>query len=263
MSMRTREEAVAMLEKLDMTQLISMFDLLPGTLFWIKDQDCRFIHANQLFVEHSGLRCISNILGQTDYAISPPQLARQYMSDDQKVMGGEIVTNRVELNMEPSGEFSWYSTSKRPLFDSHHNIIGSYGFTHSLEQSAQTLSNVEAIKAPVEFVRKNFHQEISVTELAEISFLSVSALERRFKKYLGKTPKQFINEIRLENARRKLIETRLPILEIANQCGFAEHSYFSRQFKSMFGVLPSDLREEVTRKVSTSDLDAIEQEQHL
>lgn len=258
MTVKTRIEAVSLLENIHVTRLIEMFDLLPGTLFWIKDQDCRFIHANQVFIEHSGMRCLSNILGQTDYAISPPHLARQFLQDDQKVMAGEVVTNRVELNMLPSGEFGWYSTSKRPLLDDENQIIGSYGFTHHLEQSAQTLSNVEAIKAPIEFVRRNFHQEISISELAEISFLSVSALERRFKKYLGKTPKQFINEIRLENARRKLTETKLPILEIANQCGFAEHSYFSRQFKLMFGVLPSALREEVTRKVSAIELEPLD-----
>jgi len=105
------------------------------------------------------------------------------------------------------------------------------------------LSSIDAIKAPVEYVRKNYHTDIAVHELADLAFLSVSALERRFKKYLAKTPKQFINEIRLENARRLLIETKLPIMEIAFRCGFSEHSYFSRQFKTLFGILPSQIRE--------------------
>ncbi|WP_232787865.1 helix-turn-helix domain-containing protein [Paraglaciecola sp. MB-3u-78] len=38
-----------------------------------------------------------------------------------------------------------------------------------------------------------------------------------------------------------LIETRLPITNVAYRCGFSEHSYFSRQFRLMFGTLPSQL----------------------
>lgn len=251
MNAELKNDVKTLLENIHINELIGMFDLVPNTLFWIKDEQCRFIHANQVFIEHSGMRCLSKIVGLTDYAISPPHLARQFILDDQKVMNGDIVTNRVELNMLSSGEFGWYSTSKRPLHDDSGNIVGTYGFTHHLEQSAQALTSIEAIKAPVEFVRENYHRDISIEDLAKMSFLSVSALERRFKKYLGKTPKQFINEIRLENARRMLIETKHPIVEIAYQCGFSEHSYFSRQFKLLFGTLPSVLREQMQQKLAS------------
>jgi len=85
-------------------------------------------------------------------------------------------------------------------------------------------------------------QPICLEELATITHLSISALERRFKKYLGKTPKQFINEVRLENARRLLIETNNTIATIANDTGFADHSYFSRQFQKLFKQSPSVFR---------------------
>ncbi|GEA10960.1 response regulator transcription factor [Alteromonas sp. KUL49] len=236
--------------------LIGMFDLVPNTLFWIKDEQCRFIHANQVFIEHSGMRCLSRIVGRTDYAISPPHLARQYILDDRKVMTGDIVTNRIELNMLSSGEFGWYSTSKRPLQNDDGTIVGTYGFTHHLEQTSQALSSIDAIRAPVEFVRENYQKDFTVEDLAKVSFLSVSALERRFKKHLGKTPKQFVNEVRLENARRMLTDTALPIVEIAYRCGFSEHSYFSRQFKKMFGTLPSALREQMIKQSSQQELPA-------
>jgi transcriptional regulator GlxA family with amidase domain len=74
--------------------------------------------------------------------------------------------------------------------------------------------------------------------------LSISALERRFKKYLRQTPTQFINEVRLENARRLLIETNIAIATIANDTGFADHSYFSRQFQKLFDRSPSAFRQE-------------------
>jgi len=85
---------------------------------------------------------------------------------------------------------------------------------------------------------------IRLDVLAKISHLSISALERRFKKYLSKTPKQYIIDVRLEHARRLLVETTLPIALVAEQSGFVDASYFSRRFKRKFAVLPSEFRAE-------------------
>jgi AraC-like DNA-binding protein len=103
---------------------------------------------------------------------------------------------------------------------------------------------MDALKTPVAYVRKNYMQNICLKELADITHLSISALERRFKKYLRQTPTQFINEVRLENARRLLIETNIAIATIANDTGFADHSYFSRQFQKLFDRSPSAFRQE-------------------
>ena len=224
-------------------QILSMFDLLTDVIFWIKDTKSQVVYANRRFVEHIGMHTLSQVIGKSDLAFFPPHIAKQFITDDQSVMSGNVITDRLELNILKLGEFAWFCTSKRPLFDSQNNIIGSYGFTRLLSKASQVLSSIDAIKAPVEYVRENFHRDLRIEDLAKLAFISVSALERRFKKYLFKTPKQFINEIRLENARRMLIETRLPIADVAYRCGFSEHSYFSRQFRLMFGTLPSQLRE--------------------
>jgi transcriptional regulator GlxA family with amidase domain len=108
----------------------------------------------------------------------------------------------------------------------------------------KTLSGIDELKVPVQYIRDNFHTELSIEKLAQVAHLPVSALERRFKKYLAKTPKQFIRQIRLDNARRLLVETKLPIAKIAYQPGFSNHSYFSRHFKLMFDELPSELRQQ-------------------
>jgi PAS domain S-box-containing protein len=241
------------LEEIGLKQLIHLLDLLPETLFWLKDENSKIIYVNQVFLNKFGLRSLADVVGKSDECFSPPHLAKQFMTDDQKVMAGELVTNRVELNLAIDGEFAWFSTTKRPLLNRQGDIIGSYGFTHQLERSSSELSTISAIKAPVDFIRENYHRDISIDELAKLSFLSVSALERRFKKYLSKTPKQLLNEVRLENARKMLIETSLPIMEIAYQCGFTEHSYFSKKFKLLFGTLPSQLRSQVLDSTSQRD----------
>ena len=242
------------LEQIGIQQIVHMFDLLPDTLFWIKNENSQIIYANQAMLDTYGFKNIAKIIGKADDSLSPPHIAKQFMQDDRKVMAGELVTNRIELNLRPNGEFAWFSTTKRPLHNRHGDIVGSYGFTHHLERSSHELSTISAIKAPVEYIRQNYHQDISIEELAKLAFLSVSALERRFKKYLSKTPKQFLNEIRLENARRLLIETQQPIMEIAYQCGFSEHSYFSKQFKALFGILPSQLRKQLLESSGQNEI---------
>ncbi|MDG1751488.1 MAG: AraC family transcriptional regulator [Thalassotalea sp.] len=230
------------IEQMGGEQLITMFDLLPGVLFWIKDKNHNFIHANQAFIDHKGVKGLKKIVGKTDFDFSPAHLAKQFIRDDNKILAGQSVTERLEMNMTEKGDAAWYATSKRSITNNLGEIIGSYGITRHLQKQTIALSGVEAVKVPVDFIRANYHQHFSIDELAEVAHLSVSALERRFKKYLAKTPKQFINEIRLENARRLLVETNTPISQVGDETGFTDHSYFSKQFRLFFGELPSDFR---------------------
>ncbi|WP_440876889.1 helix-turn-helix domain-containing protein [Thalassotalea sp. PLHSN55] len=230
------------MQQLTVRQALNILEILPDILFWIKDENCDFVYGNQLLVNHMNCKAVEQIIGKSDLDFFPAHIANQFMVDDKKVMTGDLVTERLELNMDNFGQIAWYSTTKRPLFDDHGSIIGSYGYTRHLQKTVKTLSAAEQLNTPVTYIHQHFHQEISIEKLAEITHISVSALERRFKKHLAKTPKQFIREVRLEHARKLLIETNLPIAEIAYQSGYTDHSYFSRHFKLMFNKLPSALR---------------------
>lgn len=230
---------------LKIVQLVEIFELIPDILFWIKDTDSRVVYANDLFVEHLGYTSKSQVYGKTDNDFFPPHIARQYITDDQRLLQGELVTSRMEMNISKEGELGWFSTSKRPLTNSDGDIIGSYGITRHFQKSSQALSTFESIRVPLEYIRKNFHKHISLDELASLAHLSVSALERRFKKHLSKTPTRIINEIRLESARLMIMESDMPISEIAFSTGFGDHSYFTKQFKTFFGIHPSKMREQV------------------
>ena len=94
---------------------LRMYDLLPDILFWVKDADGRLIHANQCMLEHIGVDSLEQAIGLTDYDFHPKHIAKHFIADDQRVMLGELVTDRLELNMPASGEIGWFTTSKRPL----------------------------------------------------------------------------------------------------------------------------------------------------
>ena len=229
---------------LSIKRLVDVFELIPDILFWIKDTESRIIYANNLFVEQSCCTSRSQVYGKTDLELFAPHLAKQYLLDDQRVLSGELITSRLEMNINKEGELAWFSTSKRPLTNESNQIIGTYGITRHFQKSSQALATFEPIRVPLDYIRKNYHMQISLSELADVAHLSVSALERRFKKYLSKTPTQLINEIRLENARLLVIESDTPISAIAYKTGFSDHSYFTKQFKQLFGMHPSHIREQ-------------------
>ena len=243
-TMRTVSETPnRLIEECKLTDLLDGFNLLQDTLFWIKDKQGRVIHANHCFLEHVGADNLEQIIGLTDYDIFPLRIADQFVQDDHLVIAGGTINERLETNILTSKQICWFSTSKRPLLNRDGEIIGSYGISKHLEKASFALTAIDQLKTPIDYIRKHYMNPINVTELAEIAHLSLSALERRFKKYLSKTPKQFINTIRLENAQHLLLESNLPIATIASAVGFADASYFTRQFVKHVGHLPTVFRE--------------------
>lgn len=238
----TGKGMIDLLHYLHKHHILAMLDLVPDLLFWVKNDRGQFIYGNHAFLEHQGMSSLSDLKGKTDFDCSPRHLAKQYAHDDHYVLQGNEITNRLEMNTTESGDTAWYSTSKRPITDEAGAIVGSYGMTRHFEKLACASSDIEAVRVPVEYIRSNFARDITVGDIADAAHLSISALERRFKKYLNKTPRRFLVEIRLEQARRLLVESDAPIANVAFDAGFSDHSYFSQQFRRFFGLLPSEFR---------------------
>lgn len=233
----------SVLNDISTQQVIDMFDLVSDVVFWIKDTKGVMVYCNKAYVDLTEHKNIASVIGKSDMDLFPDYVAKQFILDDQKVLKGQSITNRLEMNLQKSKKLIWFTTSKRALRDNDGTIIGTYGVTRNLKENVISLSNIDKTKEPVEFVNTHFAKDISIQDLADVACLSVSALERRFKKHLDKTPKQFIREVRLENARRLLIESQISIAEVAYRSGFTCHSYFSLHFKKMFGELPIQYRQ--------------------
>ena len=92
-------------------------------------------------------------------------------------------------------------------------------------------------------MRAHFHHEITNQRLASISNMSLRALERRFRAAFHFTPQRFLRKLRLRIASRALMDTDASLADIALQCGFADQSHFSREFRRQFGRTPREYRE--------------------
>ncbi len=86
-------------------------------------------------------------------------------------------------------------------------------------------------------------QDLSVPRLAARVAMSERNFARRFTASVGVTPAQYVSNIRLEAARRKLEENDMQVSQVAHRCGFGTHETMRRTFVTELGVSPRDYRE--------------------
>jgi transcriptional regulator GlxA family with amidase domain len=91
-----------------------------------------------------------------------------------------------------------------------------------------------------QIMERNMEMPIGPGRLADELGITVRQLQRLFRRFVGRSPHQVYTELRLEKARSLLLQTDLPIIEVAFACGFRSQSNFSRSYRQRFGVSPSD-----------------------
>ena len=101
---------------------------------------------------------------------------------------------------------------------------------------------LDTFNAAVEYINRHYNEELSVNTLASKFFISPSYFSHLFKKNSGKGVIEYINEVRVSRARALLETTDTPIGDIALAVGFGDINYFSRKFKELTGVSPSEHR---------------------
>jgi len=81
--------------------------------------------------------------------------------------------------------------------------------------------------------------QVSVDDIANRLNLSTSSFRRRIQQLTGETPKAYINAVQMQKAAELLATTQLSVNAIAHECGFTEMSNFTRAFKRIYGVVPT------------------------
>lgn len=91
-------------------------------------------------------------------------------------------------------------------------------------------------------MQQNPKEITSVSEIALKAGYSTDHFTRTFKKIMGCSPQQFLVNARITKAKTMLLDSGLTIKEIADQLGYCNAYFFSRQFKTMTDHTPSDFR---------------------
>ncbi len=112
-----------------------------------------------------------------------------------------------------------------------------------------TLKNntTKSIKAILDYISENYMNSITIEELAANVNLSKHYFMRFFKKYMGTTCIEYINDYRLNIAANLLITTNSQITEIATSVGVNNLSYFNRIFKKKYSMTPKEYRRNLVK----------------
>lgn len=134
------------------------------------------------------------------------------------------------------------SSGNTPAADA--NMIGYlYLFLSRLIQERGGTSSYgtrDYLAQSLRFIQYNYASNIGVTEIANYVGISRSQLYRAFISYFNISPNSFLQKYRINEACSLLHSGSYTITEIANSVGFADPLYFSRVFKKIKGVTPSD-----------------------
>lgn len=107
---------------------------------------------------------------------------------------------------------------------------------------SKAIPNEDRINQVAAYLEENYNKPFNQSECADRFYMSREYMCRAFSKKFGTTMVSYLNEIRINQAKKLLKDPLLTIRDIAYQVGFEDDKYFTRQFKKITGLTPSDYR---------------------
>lgn len=104
----------------------------------------------------------------------------------------------------------------------------------------RAVSSDYSIARAQHYIEHHFPEKITVADLAALGYMSVSSLNRKFRSEVGKTPAEYLTEVRINHAKTLLRRKNISVTEIALRCGFGSGAHFSSCFIKHMGITPSE-----------------------
>lgn len=113
-------------------------------------------------------------------------------------------------------------------------------FSYIIRQNSEKVS--PPIEEAISYMYNHYGENIQIGDIAEHVSLSRYYFTRLFRKETGRTPNEYLADVRINAAKEMLTERILSVAEIAEQCGFANTSHFTRFFREKTGQTPAAFR---------------------
>ncbi len=105
------------------------------------------------------------------------------------------------------------------------------------------VKHADVIYRAVDYIKKNYMNKITLEETAAYVFLSPAYFSRVFKEEIGDNFNVYVSRIRVDAAKKLLLNDKVPLVDVSTMVGFEGQSYFSKVFKKMTGATPGKFRE--------------------
>ena len=228
-----------------------LFDALPNVVFFVKDQEGRYTHANLTLVSRLGMKHRSEVVGRTANELFPAGLGGVYSAQDRRVLDGELIEDHLEVHIFPNRKPGWCLTCKRPVRVGNY-IQGLVGISRDLKSPDGRHPTYDRLRRVCTHLQQHYASTVSMQTLADLAGLSMAQLERHFNRVFLLTPRQALNKLRIEAAMR-LLRGNGSVASIGAACGFTDQSAFTRRFRSTVGMAPRAYRAAIANQATMSD----------
>ncbi len=223
-------------------------DLMHDTAFFIKDASGRYLVVNQSLVERHGLADKSQMIGKRPCDVCPGDFGRIPTEQDAHVLrSGKPILERLELFWRRPHVPVWGLTSKLPIRDEYGQVSGLIGISKDLTALVSRDEVPPAVAKALEYLERSFAEAVSPSALAKKAGMSAARFARVIKRVHGISPMQLITKTRITAGCRMLHESDASVAEIALECGFSDHSAFTRAFRAVTGMSPTQHRRNKSR----------------
>ena len=220
-----------------------MADLMHDTAFFIKDASGRYLVVNQSLVERHGLKDKSQMLGRRPCDVCPGDYGRIPTEQDEHVLrSGLPIVERLELFWRKPNVPVWGLTSKLPVRDAQGRVTGLIGISKDLAEPASRDDVSPKVARVLRYLETAYDEPVSPSSLARKAGMTPARFARVIRRIHGISPMQLITKTRISVGSRLLCETDDSIARIALECGFADHSAFTRAFRAVTGESPTEHR---------------------
>jgi diguanylate cyclase (GGDEF)-like protein/PAS domain S-box-containing protein len=110
----------------------ALLDNFPFAV-WLKDTECRFLAVNEGFIRIFGARNSNDLIGKSDFDVSPQELAESYRADDCAVMASRQ-KKHIEEEILTDGVRKWFETYKAPVVNDEGELLGTVGFARDITE---------------------------------------------------------------------------------------------------------------------------------
>lgn len=153
---------------------------------YIKDKESRFIKFSKSMMDIFFIDDPNDLIGKTDFDFFDETHARPAFEDEQQIMStGEPILNKIEKEIKKDGTVNYVSTSKLPLYDENHNIVGTFGISKDITDLVNMEIDIkqrnEELQAQDEELRQNLEEMHTIQESLENQIVENTKTQERLE----------------------------------------------------------------------------------
>jgi AraC-like DNA-binding protein len=227
---------------------IELFDRVADTVFFIKDQEARYVAVNDTLANRCRFTGKSALIGRKASEVFAAPLGERFEAQDLKVIAeGLSIRAKMERHLYPDGSEGWCLTWKEPLIDASGIIRGLAGISRDAPALSGSAPVSAALSATLAYIDDHLDEPLRIPDLAARAGLSPFQFDQRIRTIFGFSAGQYLSRLRIDRACDRLRHSDASLSELALECGYADQAAFTRKFHKTVGLTPSAYRTATAR----------------